>query len=239
MKKGWALMLTGSENDMLEELKKRVCEANLLLPKYNLITLTWGNVSGIDHVTGHVVIKPSGVSYDNMKPDDMVVLDLEGNILEGDLRPSSDTPTHLTLYRMFPDLGGIVHTHSRWATIMAQAGLDIQPFGTTHADYFYGAIPCARTLSDEEIESAYEANTGKVIVETFASRGIKPMDVPVEHVHMGFHAGFLQVLHVGDRFIPEGFPVFHKGIAGRKARVVRLPGRRSIGRHVINFTKSS
>lgn len=171
-------MLTGSENDMLEELKKRVCEANLLLPKYNLITLTWGNVSGIDHVTGHVVIKPSGVSYDNMKPDDMVVLDLEGNILEGDLRPSSDTPTHLTLYRMFPDLGGIVHTHSRWATIMAQAGLDIQPFGTTHADYFYGAIPCARTLSDEEIESAYEANTGKVIVETFASRGIKPMDVP-------------------------------------------------------------
>lgn len=168
---------------MLEELKKSVCEANLLLPKYNLITLTWGNVSGIDREKGLVVIKPSGVSYDTMKPDDMVVLDLEGNIVEGSLRPSSDTPTHLALYKEWPELGGIVHTHSRWATIMAQQGMDIQPFGTTHADYFYGAVPCARTLSDEEIEEAYEKNTGKVIIETFKARGIKPMDIPAVLLH--------------------------------------------------------
>ena len=163
---------------MLEELKKRVCDANLLLPKHNLITLTWGNVSGIDREKGLVVIKPSGVSYDTMKPEDMVVLDLAGNRVEGSLNPSSDTPTHLALYREYPELGGIVHTNSRWATIMAQQGMDIPAIGTTHADYFYGPVPCARCLSDEEIEEAYEANTGKVIIETFGSRGIKPMDVP-------------------------------------------------------------
>lgn len=163
---------------MLESLKKEVCEANLLLPKNNLITLTWGNVSGIDREQGLVVIKPSGVSYDEMKPEDMVVLDLQGNVVEGSLRPSSDTPTHLALYREFPELGGVTHTHSRWATTMAQSGLDIPALGTTHADYFYGPVPCARCLSPEEIEEDYEGNTGKLIIETFKTRGIKPMDVP-------------------------------------------------------------
>ncbi len=163
---------------MLEELKKEVCEANLQLPKNNLITLKWVNVSGIDRAKGLVVIKPSGVSYDNMKPEDMVVLDLDGNIVEGTLRPSSDTPTHLALYREFSELGGITHTHSRWATVMAQSGLDIPALGTTHADYFYGAVPCARCLSPEEIDEDYEGNTGKLIIETFKMRGIKPMDIP-------------------------------------------------------------
>lgn len=163
---------------MLEELKQQVYEANLELPKNNLITLTWGNVSGIDRESGLVVIKPSGVSYSLMKPDDMVVLDLNGKTVEGNLRPSSDTPTHLALYREYPELGGITHTHSRWATVMAQAGLDIPALGTTHADYFYGAIPCARCLSPEEIDEDYEGNTGKLIIDTFKMRSIKPMDVP-------------------------------------------------------------
>lgn len=163
---------------MLEALKKEVLEANLQLPKHNLVTLTWGNVSGIDREKGLVVIKPSGVSYGTMTADDMVVLDLDGNKVEGDLRPSSDTPTHLALYREYKDLGGIVHTHSRWATVMAQQGLDIPALGTTHADYFYGAVPCARCLSQEEIDEDYEGNTGKLIIETFKARGIKPMDIP-------------------------------------------------------------
>ena len=163
---------------MLEELKQQVYEANLELPKNNLITLTWGNVSGIDRESGLVVIKPSGVSYSLMKPEDMVVLDLNGKTVEGNLRPSSDTPTHLALYREYPELGGITHTHSRWATVMAQAGLDIPALGTTHADYFYGAIPCARFLSPEEIDEDYEGNTGKLIIDTFKMRSIKPMDVP-------------------------------------------------------------
>lgn len=163
---------------MLEELKQQVYEANLELPKNNLITLTWGNVSGIDREAGLVVIKPSGVSYSLMKPEDMVVLDLNGKTVEGNLRPSSDTPTHLALYREYPELGGITHTHSRWATVMAQAGLDIPALGTTHADYFYGAIPCARCLSPEEIDEDYEGNTGKLIIDTFKMRSIKPMDVP-------------------------------------------------------------
>ena len=163
---------------MLEALKKEVLEANLQLPKHNLVTLTWGNVSGIDREKGLVVIKPSGVSYETMTADDMVVLDLDGNKIEGELRPSSDTPTHLALYREYKDLGGIVHTHSRWATVMAQQGLDIPALGTTHADYFYGAVPCARCLSQEEIDEDYEGNTGKLIIETFKARGIKPMDVP-------------------------------------------------------------
>lgn len=163
---------------MLEELKKRVCDANKLLPKYNLVTLTWGNVSAIDPESKLVVIKPSGVDYNTMTPDDMVVTDLDGNIVEGTLRPSSDLPTHLKLYAEYPEIGGVVHTHSRWATTMAQAGLDIPALGTTHADYFYGDVPCARVLSEEEIAEAYEANTGKVIIETFKARGIKPMDIP-------------------------------------------------------------
>lgn len=163
---------------MLEALKESVLKANLELPKKNLVTYTWGNVSGIDREKGLVVIKPSGVSYEEMKASDMVVLDLEGNKVEGDMRPSSDTPTHIALYNRYPELGGIVHTHSRWATVWAQAGMSIPPLGTTHADYFYGAIPCTRRLTKEEIEGEYELNTGKVIIETFTNLDINPVYVP-------------------------------------------------------------
>lgn len=152
---------------MLEELKQKVYEANMLLPKYSLVTFTWGNVSEIDRETGYFVIKPSGVEYEKMTKDDMVVMDLNGNKIEGKLKPSSDTATHIELYKAFPNIGGIVHTHSSWATSWAQAGRSIPCYGTTHADYMYGEIPCARVLSDEEIENDYEKNTGLVIVETF------------------------------------------------------------------------
>ena len=155
---------------MLERLKEEVLEANLLLPKYNLVTFTWGNVSGIDREKGLLVIKPSGVEYEEMKAEDMVVVDLEGNIVEGRLRPSSDTPTHIELYKAFPDIKGVVHTHSRMATSFAEAGLPIRPFGTTHADYFYGEIPCTRSLRKEEIEKDDEKNTGLVIKEAFAEK---------------------------------------------------------------------
>ena len=155
---------------MLEELKQQVYEANMLLPRYNLVTFTWGNVSGIDREKNLFVIKPSGVPYEELIPEDMVVMDLEGNKVEGDLNPSSDTATHLELYKAFPSIGGIVHTHSPYAVAWAQAGKDIPCFGTTHADYFYGDIPCARNLTTEEIEQGYEQNTGKVIIETFADR---------------------------------------------------------------------
>lgn len=161
---------------MLEELKKIVCEANLLLPKHNLVTFTWGNVSGIDREKGLVVIKPSGVDYDGMTPDDMVVVDLDGNKVEGKWKPSSDTPTHVVLYRAFPECGGVVHTHSRWATTFAQAGMSIPAMGTTHADYFYGDIPCTRPMTVEEIRGKYEKETGNVIVETF--QGKNPADIP-------------------------------------------------------------
>lgn len=153
---------------MLEELKKIVYEANMDLPRYGLVTFTWGNVSGIDREKGLVVIKPSGVAYETMKAEDMVVLDLEsGKTVEGDLNPSSDTPTHLELYRAFPEIGGVVHTHSSHATSWAQAGRDIPCYGTTHADYFYGPIPCLRVLTKEEIDGAYEENTGHLIVDSF------------------------------------------------------------------------
>ena len=155
---------------MLEELKQQVYEANMLLPRYNLVTFTWGNVSGIDREKKLFVIKPSGVPYEDLIPEDMVVMDLEGNKVEGDLNPSSDTATHLELYKAFPSIGGIVHTHSPYAVAWAQAGKDIPCFGTTHADYFYGDIPCARNLTTEEIDAGYEQNTGKVIIETFADR---------------------------------------------------------------------
>ena len=155
---------------MLEELKQQVYEANMLLPRYNLVTFTWGNVSGIDREKNLFVIKPSGVPYEDLIPEDMVVMDLEGNKVEGDLNPSSDTATHLELYKAFPSIGGIVHTHSPYAVAWAQAGKDIPCFGTTHADYFYGDIPCARNLTTEEIDAGYEQNTGKVIIETFADR---------------------------------------------------------------------
>ena len=161
---------------MLEELKELVCAANLLLPKYELVTFTWGNVSGIDRKNGLVVIKPSGLSYSGMRPEDMVVTDLDGKVVEGKWKPSSDTATHIELYKAFPDCGGIVHTHSRWATTFAQAGRGIPAMGTTHADYFYGEIPCTRPMTDAEIEGEYEKETGKVIVETFA--GLDPAAVP-------------------------------------------------------------
>ncbi len=163
---------------MLEQLKETVLRANLELPKKNLVTYTWGNVSGIDREKGLVVIKPSGVPYEDLKAEDMVVLDLDGNKVEGDLRPSSDTPTHIALYKAYPALGGVVHTHSRYATIWAQAGKSIPPLGTTHADYFYGPIPCTRPLTKDEIEGEYELNTGKVIIETFNNAGINPVYVP-------------------------------------------------------------
>lgn len=155
---------------MLEELKKQVCEANLLLPKYNLVTFTWGNVSGIDRASGLVVIKPSGIPYEGMSPEDMVVVDLDGKVVEGKWKPSSDTPTHVVLYKAFPKCGGVVHTHSRWSTTFAQAGRDIPAMGTTHGDYFYGAIPCTRLMTDAEIKGEYEKETGNVITETFADR---------------------------------------------------------------------
>ena len=163
---------------MLEELKQLVCRANLELPRYGLVTFTWGNVSGIDREKGLVVIKPSGVEYDEMKPEHMVVVDLSGKVVEGNLRPSSDTDTHVVLYRAFPALGGIVHTHSSYATSWAQAGRDIPCYGTTHADYFYGDIPCLRCLTKEEIEDAYERNTGLLIVSEFARLGKDPTAVP-------------------------------------------------------------
>lgn len=169
---------------MLEELKRAVCEANLLLPKHGLVTFTWGNVSGIDRTRGLMVIKPSGVEYDGMRPEDMVVVDLDGNHVEGKYKPSSDTATHLILYRAWPSLGGIVHTHSRWATSFAQAGRGIPAMGTTQGDYFYGEIPCTRPMTPAEIglpedkNSPYEWETGRVIVETFETRGIDPAAVP-------------------------------------------------------------
>lgn len=167
---------------MLEELKEIVYHANLLLPRHELVTFTWGNVSGIDREQRLVVIKPSGVSYEEMKLEDMVIVGLEsGEIIEGSLKPSSDTPTHLELYRGFPNIGGIVHTHSRWATIFAQAGQGIKPLGTTHADYFYGEIPCTRKMDAEEIKGVYEIETGKVIRETF--RTIDPYAIPAVLVH--------------------------------------------------------
>ena len=163
---------------MLEELKEQVCKANLLLPKHGLVTFTWGNVSGVDRARGLVVIKPSGVEYDGMGPDDMVVVDLDGNVVEGHYKPSSDTPTHIELYKAFPNIGGVVHTHSRWATSFAQAGMGIPAYGTTQGDYFYGEIPCTRKMTPAEIAGAYEKETGTVIIETFETRGIDPDSVP-------------------------------------------------------------
>ena len=162
---------------MLEQLKKEVLEANLALPKYSLVTFTWGNVSAIDRESGIVIIKPSGVEYDGMTADDMVAVSLEtGEVVEGKYKPSSDTPTHLELYRAFPEIGGIVHTHSRFATSFAQAGMGIAPLGTTHADYFYGEIPCTRDMTEKEISGEYEKETGTVIIERFD--GIDPMSIP-------------------------------------------------------------
>ena len=167
---------------MLEALKEQVCRANLLLPKYSLVTFTWGNVSGVDREKGLMVIKPSGVEYDGMKPSDMVVVDLKtGKKVEGELNPSSDTDTHVVLYNTFPNIGGVVHTHSRWATVFAQAGRGIPALGTTHGDYFYGEIPCTRKMTAEEIGGSYELETGNVITETFKDKN--PDDIPSVLVH--------------------------------------------------------
>ncbi|WP_347549141.1 L-ribulose-5-phosphate 4-epimerase [Pseudalkalibacillus hwajinpoensis] len=172
---------------MLEDLKEAVLKANLALPQHELVTFTWGNVSGIDRKAGLVVIKPSGVDYQNLKKEDMVVVDMDGHIVEGKLKPSSDTPTHLILYKAFPNIAGIVHTHSPWATSWAQAGKSIPAFGTTHADYFYGEIPCTRRMSMEEINGEYELETGNVIVELFKS--FDPDKVPA--VLVDSHAPFV------------------------------------------------
>ena len=166
---------------MLESLKEKVWKANMELPKYGLVTFTWGNVSGIDREKGLVVIKPSGVEYDGMSVEDMVVVDLEGNVVEGKWKPSSDTPTHLALYNAFPNIGGVVHTHSRWATSWAQAGRGIPAYGTTHGDYFYGEIPCTRKMTPQEIVGEYEHETGNVIIETFKNNS--PDDIPAVLVH--------------------------------------------------------
>ena len=175
---------------MLEELKKKVFEANMLLPEYKLITFTWGNVSGIDREKGLVVIKPSGVEYDTMKVEDMVVVDLmTGKVVEGELNPSSDTATHLELYRNFPNFGGVVHTHSRWATVFAQAGEGIPALGTTHGDYFYGEIPCTRKMTPAEIAGEYELETGKVIVETFSDKPADDIPAVLVHSHGPFTWG--------------------------------------------------
>ena len=163
---------------MLKKLKHAVYEANMELPHRGLVTYTWGNVSGIDRERGLVVIKPSGVSYDELTPDDLVVLDLDGKVVDGKLNPSSDTKTHLELYKAFPEIGGIIHTHSPYAVGWAQAGRDIPAYGTTHADYFYGPVPCCRSLTEQEVEEDYERNTGLVIVETFRQRELDPVHVP-------------------------------------------------------------
>ena len=168
---------------MLEKLKEEVYKANIELPAKGLVLFTWGNVSAIDREKNLVVIKPSGVEYDKLKPEDMVVVNLDGKVVEGNLNPSSDTPTHIELYKKFPETGGIVHTHSTNATIWAQSGRDIPAYGTTHGDYFYGAIPCTRKMTSEEIAGEYEKETGTVIIETFEKRNINPKFVPAVIVH--------------------------------------------------------
>ena len=173
---------------MLEDLKEEVFKANLLLVTEGLVRLTWGNVSGIDRDKGLFVIKPSGVSYDDLKPDDLVVLDLEGEVVEGSMRPSSDTPTHRILYREFPEIGGVTHTHSVNATMFSQAGLELPCQGTTHADHFYGTVPVVRELTPEEVAEDYETNTGIAIAECFSERGINPMEMPA--CFQKFHAPF-------------------------------------------------
>jgi len=176
---------------VLEQLKEEVFQANLDLPKHGLVKYTWGNASAFDRDSGLFVIKPSGVDYKTMKASDMVVVDLGGKVVEGELNPSSDTPTHAVLYKHFPEIGGIVHTHSTWATIWAQAGLDVPAMGTTHADTFYGAVPCARYLTQEEIDRGYETETGHVIIETFEERGLDVLAVPgvLLHGHAPFTWG--------------------------------------------------
>ena len=188
---------------MLELLKQEVYEANMLLTRHNLVVFTWGNVSGIDREKGLIVIKPSGVEYEKLSVDDMVVVDLDGNVIEGKYKPSSDTPTHIELYRDFPNIGGITHTHSHWATVWAQAGKGILPLGTTHADYFDGEIPCTREMTKEEIESEYEKNTGLVIIETFNKIDYFHMPAVLVHSHGPFAWGENAVHSVENSVILE------------------------------------
>lgn len=197
---------------MYTELKQRVLDANLLLPKYDLVTFTWGNVSEIDRERGVFAIKPSGVEYDVMTVDDIVVMDLDGNKVEGKMNPSSDTATHLELYKAFPEIGGIVHTHSRNGTTWAQAGLDIPALGTTHADYFYGDIPCTRPLTPEEIADEYEKNTGLVIIEEFAKRSIEAKAVP--GVVISGHAPFT--------WGKDGFDAVHNSVVLEEVSAMAL-----------------
>ena len=197
---------------MLEELKESVCRANLALPKHQLVTLTWGNVSGIDREKGLVVIKPSGVDYETMTPEDMVVVSLTtGETVEGKWKPSSDTPTHLALYRAFPTIGGVVHTHSRWATAFAQAGRGIPAYGTTHADHFYGEVPCTRKLTKAEIGGAYELETGKVITEAFQEKRAEDIPAVLVHSHGPFTWGKdpMEAVHNAVVLEEAAFMAFH------------------------------
>lgn len=210
----------------IAHLRESVCMANLELVKHGLVIFTWGNVSAIDRASGLVVIKPSGVPYDDMQPSDMVVVDLDGQVAEGKYRPSSDTPTHLALYEAFGDVGAIVHTHSRWATIWAQAGRAIPAFGTTHADYFYGDVPCTRSLTAAETERHYELNTGKVIIETF--KEIRPTQVPgvlvKNHGPFAWGADTSKAVH---------HAVVLEEIAGMAYHTVQLGGSKAIDRHLL------
>ena len=197
---------------MLEELKKAVCKANLELPRHGLVTFTWGNVSGVDREKGLMVIKPSGVEYDGMSPEDMVVVSLAtGEAVEGKWKPSSDTATHVALYNAFPNIGGVVHTHSRWATSWAQAGRSIPAYGTTHGDYFYGPIPCTRKMTPEEIRGEYEKETGTVIVETFAGSSADQIPAVLVHSHGPFAWGVSPMDAVHNAVVLEelAFMAFH------------------------------
>ena len=197
---------------MLEELKKAVCKANLELPRHGLVTFTWGNVSGVDRELGLMVIKPSGVEYDGMSPEDMVVVSLAtGEAVEGKWKPSSDTATHVALYNAFPNIGGVVHTQSRWATSWAQAGRSIPAYGTTHGDYFYGPIPCTRKMTPEEIRGAYELETGNVIVETFAGSSADEIPAVLVHSHGPFAWGVSPMDAVHNAVVLEelAFMAFH------------------------------
>ena len=197
---------------MLEELKKAVCKANLELPRHGLVTFTWGNVSGVDREKGLMVIKPSGVEYDGMSPEDMVVVSLAtGEAVEGKCKPSSDTATHVALYNAFPNIGGVVHTHSRWATSWAQAGRSIPAYGTTHGDYFYGPIPCTRKMTPEEIRGEYEKETGTVIVETFAGSSADEIPAVLVHSHGPFAWGVSPMDAVHNAVVLEelAFMAFH------------------------------
>ena len=214
---------------MLEALKEEVCRANLLLPEHGLVTFTWGNVSGVDRESGMMVIKPSGVDYEGMSPEDMVVVSLAtGERVEGRWKPSSDTATHVALYNAFPTLGGVVHTHSRWATSFAQAGRGIPAFGTTQGDYFYGEIPVTRKMTPEEIEGSYELETGNVIIETFRERRIDPDQVPAALVYS--HGPFawgkdaMNAVHNAVVLEEVAFMAFHVDVTQRTGRTQVLAG---------------